>query len=787
MEGCATDEYTVECGGGGLTPTPVCNKCDDNQNLKRPDGSTYVAKEGTRCHSKCDPGSFKTRNSDGDDACFTARSDMCAVGSYLKPSGMYSDAECMPCTTATPSDTNRVFVTHGGNEDKCEEQCTTGNFLPSPEYTCSDCNPSRCNRENQFLFNGVTQCTHNQSAQCVPCIDPLATSSGIRFIGPGEDTCMYECAAGKHGLPQCGEWDLQTEDTVVLFNISEISVTSVEGQDTIGSLYTQGFQTSPGVDTVLRMRGHVKLSAERDISAAVIWFSPPGSGLDVSLQKYTPRLSVQNNEAVFELISLDWRMIHTDTSLPFLSVYIKPTATTAIIKGLSLEIQQRGQCSDKAYSCIDCDASSLPANANYIRSRNCDWECNFEHERREDNTCMFCPYKLCDVGKYMADCGQCSACVKSDNLTIFISPGTTRGLNSSCATTCPAGHFSDPMEQVCTKCKSDITCPLDMYRKPCTAIHDMHCMGCGVCAVGSYETSPCNTTTDVVCTQCKSNRSATGDLPAHATWTAATYTSDGKQECRWECNHGYVEDEIHQVCKICTHECGSGEYSTECTMHTGWEGCSQCVKPPNSTFTGVGRDKPMSCPWECNDGLELRDYQCVEVFGDTLPPAPVVSLCLLELGDCEPGHHPATSSDNGSEEGVQGSVSKSLCFCKKCTPPPNASIAQFIQRGNCEWVCSYPYIRSNGMCVRLLDITRMTRELSSTSPGTFINVHPSKVEPDGHSGGNNVTHGMYIEPVTGWHVAGGGGGESIKSTVILSVMIPFFVVLVVAVTMMLRM
>jgi len=81
----------------------------------------------------------------------------------------------------------------------------------------------------------------------------------------------------------------------------------------------------------------------------------------------------------------------------------------------------------------------------------------------------------------------------------------------------------------------------------------------------------------------------------------------------------------------------------------------------------------------------------------------------------------------------------------------------------------------------------MTRELSSTSPGTFINVHPSRVEPDGHSGGNNVTHGVYIEPVTGWHVAGGGGGESIKSTVILSVMIPFFVVLVVAVTMMLRM
>jgi len=45
---------------------------------------------------------------------------------------------------------------------------------------------------------------------------------------------------------------------------------------------------------------------------------------------------------------------------------------------------------------------------------------------------------------------------------------------------------------------------------------------------------------------------------------------------------------------------------------------------------------------------------------------------------------------------------------------------------------------------------------------------------------------MNIEPVTGWHVAGDGGGASIKPTVILSGMIPFFVVLVFAVVMGLR-
>ncbi|KAJ1467266.1 hypothetical protein T484DRAFT_1755975 [Baffinella frigidus] len=578
-------------------------------------------------------------------------------------------------------------------------------------YTCPPTHHMRNRDCVECSMEGVTQCTHNQSAQRVPCIDPLATSSEVRFTGQGENACMYECAAGKHGLPRCGEWDLQTEDTVVLLNTSEISVRGDEGQAAIVDLYRQDFTTIPGVDTVLCMRGRISLSAEQQSPAVMIWFSPPGVGLDILLQKYMPRLRVQNNEVEFDLISLDWRIIHTDDSLPAFSVYIRPTATMAIIQGLSLEIQQRGQCSDKAYSCIDCDASSLPANANYIRSRNCDWECNFEHERREDSTCMFCPYKLCDVGKCMADCEQCSACVKSDPLTNFISPGTTRGLNTSCATTCPAEHFRDPMKQVCTKCKSDITCSLDMYRKPCTAIHDMHCMGCSVCAVGSYETTPCSTTTDIICAQCKANRSTTGDLPEHATWTAATYTSDGKQECLWECNHGYVEDEIRQVCKICTHECGSGEYSTECTMHTGWEGCSPCVKPLNSTFIGMGRDRPMSCPWECNDGLELRDYECVEVFAGTLPPVPVAPLCLLEPGDCEPGHYPATSSDDGSEGGVRGSVSKSLCVCKTCAPPPNASIAQFIQRGNCEWVCSYPYIRSNGMCVRLLDITRMTRAL----------------------------------------------------------------------------
>ena len=763
MGGCLASQYTVSCNGGGMTPTAVCLECDASPVLRKLDFATYYVKEGTQCYSQCDVGFFNNGA-----ACMEARVVMCAVGSYLKPHTSHSDATCTPCTTDTPSDTNRVFVTDGATEDNCEEQCITGNFLPSPQHTCTDCNPSRCNQGSQY--SGVTQCTRNQSAQCFPCTDPLVTSSGTRFIGQGEATCTYECAVGFRGIPRCGVWDLQTKS--ILRNISDVSLNETGGSGT-HSLYLNSSikESAAVVDIVLRMRGSIRISAYNHGSKAEIRYVQ--DGVTTLLQTYTPRLDVNNHVATFDSISLDWDL-HIDADMSTVDVYIKATWAQVDIQGLRLEIQQREQCSTETYKCIECGDSKLTSNSSYIRSHNCDWECDFEYERREDNTCMSCPFKVCPVGMYMADCEQCLACVKHDTLSIFTSPGDTRGLETSCTTVCPTGHFSDPEDQVCTQCASNITCGFSMYQKPCTAIRDMHCMGCTMCEPGFFSTTLCNSTSDTLCKTCTSSHSVTGGLPEHATWAAATYTSTDIQQCRWECDPGYVEDPVLKICKRCIHTCGIGQYITECIAETQWEGCSPCVKPPNSTFIGTGREKSNSCPWECNGGLELRGSKCEEVYRDT-PASTPAALCTLQPGDCEPGHHVAVDPDGvqaGSGDG-QPSETGTVCACKACTPHPNASIAQYIKRGECDWVCSYPYIRTGVICERLLDITRKTIAIRT----------PNTTEQPVVRKNWTVTT---IEPVTGLHLTN-GSGTHIKPAVILLGMVPFFVTLVVSMCIGLRM
>jgi hypothetical protein len=169
------------------------------------------------------------------------------------------------------------------------------------------------------------------------------------------------------------------------------------------------------------------------------------------------------------------------------------------------------------------------------------------------------------------------------------------------------------------------------------------------------------------------------------------------QGCSWHCKPGYVEDEIRKICKICTHECVVGQYISECTSETQWEGCSPCSKPSNSTFTGPGRSFPNSCPWVCDANLVYQNLQCVEVDAPISISTP--NPCSLSPDDCNIGQIPDMSD----------------CTCVACVTPSNVSFAQFTQRGNCEWVCSHPYIRSNGLCVRLLDLTNRLNRIDPTN------------------------------------------------------------------------
>jgi hypothetical protein len=374
----------------------------------------------------------------------------------------------------------------------------------------------------------------------------------------------------------------------------------------------------------------------------------------------------------------------------------------------------------------------------------------------------------------MSACGECKACVLGDQKSYFTSRGI-RDMNMSCDTTCIGNHYKDDTENVCRQCSPSIQCSTSLYVKDCSETRDMYCERCTQCAPGTYMHTPCGSSTDTVCMPCGSNQSSvsnqtfTKELPEHAQWANVEYETVEWDnllvrqlqlpECSWICERGYIEDEIRQICKTCLHNCGVGEYVSDCTNATKWEGCSPCVKPVNSTFTSRGRETPASCAWKCNTGLDIViNGTCSQTQKDT--ETEPVKTCEKTGESCDTGMFLNTSV--------------AVCECQSCAPLTTASLASFTPRMGCEWRCKYPYIRSNDTCLRLIDLMRMNIPTTAVIEST-----PEPMEW--------MTTSGYVEPVTKfWLVTRKGETVTINPMVVIASVIPFLVVLVMVTAMIVR-
>jgi hypothetical protein len=714
---CAFDEKSSMCFKDTLFPFSNCFKCDTkpvNDSLVM-----YEFKEGTECHWRCVDEYFLNTTTQ---MCQAVRTEPCAVGEYLR---QYTREEDSTCTRCRPSrqDISRVFVTDGGDEStKCNEECVDGRFLSASDLSCQQCDTNLCGiGEDRFTSRYMTTvpCSRMQPSYCVTC---APTNPDVVITASGADICAYSCTKGLYQEPVCGTWDEHfPEKTVDIMTTTTVNSSA--------GVYLPDLHDEPTLTfdagSVFRLTGNIRVAALTVNSTVRAWVH----GSSTPLTEFTPRVFVvgDGGESAWQRLSLNWESLVVvstyEDSSDFYAIRFELIDTFMELSDISLSAQTHTSCSNDPYTCTECSTfSTIPANANFIVSKQCEWTCDESYELREEG-CLYCPVLSCIVGEYMSDCGTCSACVKNDENTIFTSNGR-RDLDSSCDTRCMDTYFTSSDTGNCTICSpiEPATCSFNSYFVGCTTTSDAHCAVCTVCSTGSYTETACNSDGDTGCAVCAANLSATGYLPEHSQWITPTFdiileSMVYPEPCSWVCNNGYIHDENRGVCKTCLHDCDIGYYETDCTPQTNWAGCMPCVVPQNATVSGRGRLTEHSCPWVCKDGFIKDDGggNCIPQLITHEAEAVVTQApCALTSDSCEVGYYVRFNPPSTQES----------CACLACDILANAStgIAQFTTRGNCEWICINPYIRISDICTTLKDIRKQPRWVEvSSSAGMPIN------------------------------------------------------------------
>jgi hypothetical protein len=703
---CGVDQYSDACVTGIVDPAAECHLCDDDpvQARNRNYSTEYVSAADrvppTECYWRCVGDFFWTGV-----ACQAVRTTPCAVGQYLTDNTDDQDAQCESCI----ANSGTVFISDGGTSATgCAEQCTQDSFFLSlGEDTggCRKCSTYKCGTGRDWFtdsYKTTIACGTTVDVRCLACV--AEDVEAVTITASGDDVCAYSCMAGMYPIPVCGAWDEHAHDIVMY---TQTNTTLVQNTS-FGLTPENGVE--PG--TVLRMRGEIRVTALTVHSNVSVWGDNAQDGAQTPLTMFTPRVSVSSHEAVWERVDIVWV-----SSNVFIT--INPFETVVELRGLSILAQTQSKCVDSQYKCDQCPNSSIPMNASFVVSENCEWVCEDGYERQSNGVCLLCPLDTCGVGEYMSACGECAGCVNDDPVAIFTSSGL-RGLNASCTSTCPDNNYNSFVDNTCYNCSVIETCGIAAYPVACSSTKDTFCEICTMCAPGRWTARACNET-DTVCSECTANLSATGSLPENAHWLQSRLdmsfeNSFQPTECAWECTTDYIHDEILGVCKTCTHECPFGEYESECTRSTQWEGCMPCtfVLPNNATWTGRGRQESNSCPWQCLDGFVYSpgtgDTSGICLGIDIKTPPPTSTGCTQNANDCALGTY---LRPNGG------------CVCDWCTPLQNASIgiAQFTTPGTCEWACVHPYLRSNDICVRLKDLMLYSRE-DNAQLSFLQKVHP---------------------------------------------------------------
>jgi len=689
---CDPGSWEAGCAPGRLSVDQNCRECGTGGLAAKPadPATTYLdaaqlQAEGldpdTPCQWRCPDGHYWSADQS---ACAQVRTAPCPVGQFLRPATRETDATCQPCSSEGV-EPGRDFIGHGtGGADSCPTECSAGRFLAP--FGCATCETRACGIGGaRFTDAYMTEapCTPVAQSFCTACPLDLPRAT---ITASGGERCAYSCAAGFAPVAQCGVWD---------------EFDTHGGQRALGELAGALEVGAAGGDVVLRFTAEARVAAQTaesrvDVRALVTLAGAAGPALTAT--QLSPRVDADTLEDVWQRVDARWHVPTAAAGALGVTVAGEAFESAVEFRGAELRVQLLPRCAADAYACAACDAGAKPADAVFVVSLDCAYECAADYERQADGSCLYCPEPACGVGEFQDGCNGCAPCAAAEAHVEF----TTAGLRDepgSCGAVCAAGFFSHaPAEGAgaldCQACTVPV-CAVGDFLRECGAFADAACAACTVCAPGTVAAGQCGGSADTVCEPCVLDGPAGGALPAHAEWVPAEASMlDGglrqPEACAWRCvSDAFVLNDLNWTCHSCAQDCGVGEYLVDCSRATAYAGCLPCAIPANATATSRGRARPDSCAWECVDGFELAplrnlvglvtEFTCrpLETPPPSTTPAPP---CALSADACAPGE-----------------TLSAACACERCAAALPAH-AVYVAPGSCEWTCAQPFVKLGGAC-----------------------------------------------------------------------------------------
>lgn len=261
-------------------------------------------------------------------------------------------------------------------------------------------------------------------------------------------------------------------------------------------------------------------------------------------------------------------------------------------------------------------------------------------------------------------CGTCSGPAASEC-----------NLNSSGVRECAVGHFDDG-----TGCRACSTgCPVGTFESsPCSATNDIVCQPCTDCVAGQFEAAPCQGTEDRVCASCHS--------------TCATCYGGDRSECR-SCATGTVVRSVDGIvyCEPCQ-VCDIGEYEVQpCGEQERICGechpaCGSCVGHSSAECAPLGLSVNCSAGYvpimtgeEVGSGFDCRPCGSCGAGTWSTSGCPDVYHDCTSCSTCEPGTFELSSCTSTADRGC----GRCHAACGSCVGPSSAECAPLGLSVNC--------------------------------------------------------------------------------------------------------
>jgi DNA-binding beta-propeller fold protein YncE len=249
--------------------------------------------------------------------------------------------------------------------------------------------------------------------------------------------------------------------------------------------------------------------------------------------------------------------LELDDSAEYSSITDVVKACIVCVPGtfVSATLNQTGEVEDV---CLLCPAGKF---SNTSRARDCSPCETGTYSQAGGTACLKCGIKPPGIFSSSGSGGSNGTCIYIE---------TSRYVDSaqSCSWECVDGYFRNG--EYCLQCRdSSNTCADSEYLTLCSKLENARCKAC-------------------------SNK------PPNSFYTKRGYITSN---CSWTCDVQYFM--ANSSCSMCnTTPCPPDTHAIPCTENSD-RICAPCsnFKPPNSLYTGVAKNSPASCMWQCSRGF----------------------------------------------------------------------------------------------------------------------------------------------------------------------------------------